>query len=94
MKREGVGKENVGTALSVKCSSLRILITMQVVYYRPGLAKKGTRSEEFCLSVFYLLQCCIRDPLTQRKGFLFICDLRGTKLLQVDRKLVKSIVGM
>jgi tyrosine-protein phosphatase non-receptor type 9 len=46
------------------------------------------------LSVFYLLQACIRDPLTQRRGFLFICDLRSTKLLQVDRKLVKCIMGM
>jgi len=67
----------------------------QVVYYRPGLARKhGTKSEDFCLSVFFLLQKCIRDPLTQRRGFLFICDLRGTKLLQVDRKLVKSTVDM
>lgn len=67
----------------------------QVVYYRPGLAKKNTVSpHDFCISVYYLLQRCIRDPVTQRKGFLFICDLRGTKMSQVDRKLVKAILDM
>eukprot|EP00026_Physarum_polycephalum_P008423 Phypoly_transcript_08508.p1 GENE.Phypoly_transcript_08508~~Phypoly_transcript_08508.p1 ORF type:complete len:299 (+),score=46.01 Phypoly_transcript_08508:578-1474(+) len=67
----------------------------QVVYYRPGLGKKhATKPEDFCLSVFYLLQRYVRDPSIQRKGFLFICDLRGTKLMQVDRKLVKSILDM
>jgi len=67
----------------------------QVVYYRPGMAKKHeVKPKDFCLSVYYLLQQCIRDPLTQRHGFLFICDLRGTKMFQVDRKLVKSIVDM
>jgi len=67
----------------------------QVVYYKPGLSKQYPVSPQtFCLSAYYLLQLSIRDQLTQRRGFLFICDLRGTKLSQVDRKLVRAILGM
>jgi tyrosine-protein phosphatase non-receptor type 9 len=67
----------------------------QVVYYKPGLSRKYPVSpNDFCLSVYYLLQRFVRDPLTQRKGFLFICDLRDTKVSQVDRKLVRAILEM
>lgn len=67
----------------------------QIVYYKPALARKHeVKPKDFCISIYYLLQKSIRDPVIQRKGFLFICDLRNTKLTQVDRKLVKSILDM
>jgi hypothetical protein len=103
-RERGIGKNQPMTAIISKELKAKRILTpplsrdkegSQVVYYRPGMAKKHTvKPHDFCLSVYYLLQQCIHDPRTQRQGFLFVCDLRNTKLFQLDRKLIKSILDM
>jgi len=70
----------------------------QIVYFRPSLmsAKQtaNTTTQDFCRAVFFLLQRCIADPTTQRQGFLFICDLRGTSMTSVDYRLIKAVINM
>jgi len=69
----------------------------QIVYFRPSLMSKTsetTTTQDFCRAVFFLLQRCISDPITQRQGFLFICDLRGTKMTSVDYRLIRAVIDM
>eukprot|EP01111_Echinosteliopsis_oligospora_P011700 TRINITY_DN3921_c0_g1_i1.p1 TRINITY_DN3921_c0_g1~~TRINITY_DN3921_c0_g1_i1.p1 ORF type:complete len:386 (-),score=101.63 TRINITY_DN3921_c0_g1_i1:75-1232(-) len=70
----------------------------QIVYFRPCLMSahktQNTSTVDFCRAVFFLLQRCITDPLTQRQGFLFICDLRGTSMTNVDYRLIKAVINM
>jgi len=70
----------------------------QIVYFRPSLMSTkqtaNTSTQDFCRAVFFLLQRCITDPITQRQGFLFICDLRGTSMTSVDYRLIKAVINM
>lgn len=70
----------------------------QIVYFRPSLMSSAktqtTSTQDFCRAVFFLLQRCISDPLTQRQGFLFICDLTGTKMTNVNYTLIRATIEM
>jgi len=74
----------------------RDLAGAQVIFFKPALLTASTASNptDFCVAIYYMLQRCIADLRTQRLGFLFVCDLRGTKMTQVDTKPIRAILDM